>query len=186
MLTWTIKPFGDWWSHPVLSPHGLWIFLSGLISTFWQGEFSWHGQPMGLPVVDFDYTILSICLVGAAMVSLAPRFSSATGPQRDALWLGLWSFVAAVAFLGFLSVIYDFHDCFYPSREHPYFTSGRLMLGALVPFMLLFVFGLDCVLKRFGTPAKFFLLAAIILFMPAAETITDLPVFSSEYNWFHM
>ena len=25
---------------------------------------------------------------------------------------------------------YDFQHCFYPSREHPYFTSGRLWLGA--------------------------------------------------------
>jgi len=94
--------------------------------------------------------------------------------------------LAAVAFLGFLSVIYDFHDCTYPSREHPYFTSGRLMLGALVPFLLLFVFGMDRALKKFGVRAKFFGLAAIILFMLIFEIATDWPVFYSEYNWFHM
>jgi hypothetical protein len=186
LLTWTLKPFSEWWNHPIFTPHGFWIFIRDLLATFWQGEFWWHREPMGLPVVDIDYAILSICLVGTAMVSLAPRFSNATATQRDALWLGFWSFVAAIAFLGFLSIIYDFHDCFYPSSDYPYFTSGRLMLGALVPFMMLFVFGLDRALKKFDAPAKFFVLAAIILFMLTAETITDWPVFSSQYNWFHM
>jgi hypothetical protein len=42
------------------------------------------------------------------------------------------------------------------------------------------------VLKKLDAPAKLFVLAAIILFMLAAEIITDWPVFSSQYNWFHM
>jgi hypothetical protein len=186
MLTWTLKPFVEWWHHPIFSPHGFWIFISGLMATFWQGEFFWHGQPMSLTIVDIDYVILSVALLGAALAGLTTRFSTTNATQRDALRLGLANFIASIAFLGFLSVIYDFHDCFYPSLDHPYFTSGRLMLGALVPFMLLFVFGLDRVLKKFDAPAKFFLLAAIILFMLAAETITDLPAFYSQYNWFHM
>lgn len=185
-LGWTPKPFGEWWHHPIFTPHGFWIFIRELLSTFWQGEFWWHRQPMALPAVDIDCVILSVSLVGAAMVGLAPRFSTATATQRDALWLGFWCFLAAIAFLGFLSIIYDFHDCFYPSREHPYFTSGRLMLGALIPFMLLFTFGLDCVLKKFDAPAKSFVLASIILFMLVSEIATDWPVFSSQYNWFHM
>jgi len=186
MLTWTLKPFGDWWSHPIFTPHGLWVFIHDLLSTFWQGEFWWHGQSMRLPVIGFNYVVLSLWLVVVATTGFAPRFSTTTPPQRAALCLALWSFIAAIAFLGFLSIIYDFHDCFYPSREHPYFISGRLMLGALIPFMLLFVFGLDRVLKKFDVPAKFFLLAVIILFLLVAETVTNAPVFSSEYNWFHM
>ena len=50
-LGWTHKPFGDWWRHPIFSPHGLWTFLSGLLATFWQGELFWHRQPLVLPVV---------------------------------------------------------------------------------------------------------------------------------------
>jgi hypothetical protein len=186
MLTWTIKPFDELRHHPIFTPHGLWTFLSGLLATFWQGEFWWHRQPMGLPAVDIGYTILSICLVGAALIGVAPRSSTATALQRDALWLGFYSFIAAIAFLGLLSIIYDFHDCFYPSRDHPYFTSGRLMLGALIPFLLLFVFGIDRALKKFGDSAKFLALAAMILFMLVSEIFTDWPVFSSQYNWFHL
>jgi hypothetical protein len=80
------------------------------------------------------------------------RNPPATESQRHALWFGFWSFIAAIAFLGFLSLIYDFHNCVYPSREHPYFLSGRLMLGALIPFVMLYVYGLDralgCVKNR--------------------------------------
>ena len=48
-LGWTHKPFGEWWHHPIFTPHGLWTFLSGLMATFWQGEFMWHRQPLALP-----------------------------------------------------------------------------------------------------------------------------------------
>jgi hypothetical protein len=131
----------------------------GALATFWQGEFLWHRQPLASPVVDAIYAISSIGFVGVAVAALLFRSNAATGPQRQALWFGFLCLVAAVAFLGFLSIIYDFQDCFYPSRAHPYFTSGRLMLGALIPFLLLFVYGLDCALgpveKPLGETAGF-------------------------------
>ena len=132
------------------------------------------------------YAAASIILVGLALLNLWPQSKNVTAPQRQALWLGFGCFAAAITFLGFLSIIYDFHDCFYPSREHPYFTSGRLMLGALIPFLLLFTFGLDRTLKKFGDAAKFSVLAAIILFMLITEITIDWPVFPNPYNWFHM
>ena len=132
------------------------------------------------------YFGLSIFLIGVALVNLLPQSKTTTAPQRQALWFSFGCFSAAIAFLGFLSIIYDFQDCFYPSREHPYFTSGRLMLGALIPFLLLFAFGLDQVMKKFSAAAKFSTLAAIILFMLATEIATDWPVFPNPYNWFHM
>jgi hypothetical protein len=185
-LGWAHKPFGGWWHHPIFTPHGLWTFLSGLMATFWQGEFMWHRQPLAAPIADVIYFALSIFLVGFALLNLLPQSKNTTAPQRQALWFGFGCFAAAVAFLGFLSIIYDFQDCFYPSREHPYFTSGRLMLGALIPFLLLFTFGLDQLLKKIGDAVKFFALATIILFMLIAEITIDWPVFPNPYNWFHM
>jgi hypothetical protein len=184
-LGWTQKPFGEWWPHPIFTPHGLWTFLSGLLASFWQGEFLWHRQPLASPAVDAIYAVLSIGLIGMALGALASSSAAATASQRQALWLGFWCFAAAVAFLGFLSIIYDFHDCFYPSSSHPYFTSGRLMLGALIPFLLLFIFGLDRALGRCGLPAKFLALAGMILFMLASEIVIDWPIFPNAYNWFH-
>ena len=183
-LGWTQKPFGEWWHHPIFTPHGLWTFLSGLLASFWQGEILWHRQPLALPVVDAIYAISSIGFVGVAVAALISR--SATASQRQALWFGFASLLAAVMFLGFLSIIYDFHDCFYPSSAHPYFTSGRLMLGALIPFLLLFVFGLDRALGRRGNPAKFPVLAGMILFMLVSEIVIDWPIFPNAYNWFHL
>jgi hypothetical protein len=187
LLNWTRKPFAEWWHHPIYSPHGLWTFLSGLMATFWQGEFLWHRAPLTLPVVDLFYAISSLGLIIAALIFLAPRFNQITGPQRQALWFGFGCVVASVAFLGFLSTLYDFGDCFYPSREHPYFTSGRLLLGALIPFLLLYLYGLDRLLDRAKNNwLRPLALAAMILFMLISETITDWPVFPSQYNWFHM
>ncbi len=185
-LGWTHKPFAEWWQHPIFTPHGLWTFLSGLIATFWQGEFLWHRLPLALPAASPIYFLAAIIFAGIGLLNLLPRSKYSTAAQRQALWFGWGCFAAAAAFLGFLSIIYDFHDCFYPSREHPYFTSGRLMLGALIPFLLLFVFGLDCALKHFGDTAKFFALTGIILLMLATEIATDWPVFPNPYNWFHL
>jgi hypothetical protein len=185
-LGWTHKPFAEWWHHPIFTPHGLWTFLSGLTATFWQGEFLWHRQPLASPVADLIYFASSIFLVGIALLNLLPRSKNSTTPQRQALWLSFGCFAAAVLFLGLLSIIYDFQDCFYPSRAHPYFTSGRLMLGALIPFLLLFVFGLDRALKNFGNAAKFSALALIIFFMLIVEITIDWPIFLNPYNWFHM
>jgi hypothetical protein len=160
--------------------------LSGLLATFWQGEFMWHRQPLALPTANVIYSVISILLVGLALLNLLPQSKTVTALQRQALWFGFGCFAAAIAFLGFLSIIYDFQDCFYPSREHPYFTSGRLMLGALIPFLLLFIFGLDQLLKKFSDPAKFSVLAAIILFMLGTEITIAWPIFANPYNWFHM
>jgi hypothetical protein len=186
LLGWTHKPFVEWWHHPIFTPHGFWIFIRDLFATFWQGEILWYRQPLALPIIDLIYVALTFILIGVAAVNLLRKTKFIAVPQRAALWIGLASFIAVIAFSGFLSIIYDFHGCFYPSREHPYFTSGRLMLGALIPFMLLFVYGIDRALKKFGETAKFLALAAMILFMLVSEIAIDWPVFSSQYNWFHM
>jgi hypothetical protein len=185
-LGWTHQPFAEWRHHPIFTLSGFWIFIHDLLSTFWQGEILWHRQPLALPAIDMVYVLLTFILIGVALVNLLLKSKIATRPQCDALWFALACFVAVIAFSGFLSIIYDFHDCFYPSREHPYFTSGRLMLGALIPFLLLFVYGIDRGLKNFSNPTKFLVLAAMILCMLASEIAVDWPVFSSQYNWFHM
>jgi hypothetical protein len=186
-LGWTLKPFGEWWHHPIFTPRGFWTFLSGLLETFWQGEFWWHRQPMASPVAGLVYVISSVGFVALALVNLFSRGGTISQPQRRALWLAFWSFFASVAFFGFLSIIYDFGNCPNPSREHPYFTSGRLILGALIPFILLFLYGLDCALNPVKNKwAKPLVLAGMILSMLILEIVIDWPAFSNPYNWFHM
>jgi hypothetical protein len=186
-ITWTPKPFNEWWHHPIFSPQGFWTFISGLLTTFWQGEFRWHGQQLDLPVVDAFYVIPTLCFVALAVVSLFPRFSVATRQQHQALWLSFWCLIAGIAFLAFISVVYDFGICINPSRGHPYLTAGRLILGALIPFLLLLLYGIESLLGPVKNKwVRPLVLAGMILFMLVSEIVTDWPVFASQYNWYHL
>jgi hypothetical protein len=157
------------------------------MATFWQGEFLWHRQPLASPAVDAIYVISSVGFVGVAVVALLSRSTALTGAQRQALGFGFLCVLAAVAFLGSLSIIYDFNDCFYPSGAHPYFTSGRLMLGAVIPFLLLYLYGLDRVLCRVKNRwIRPVVLVGMVLFMLISETLIDWRLFPNPYNWFHL
>jgi Predicted membrane protein (DUF2142) len=185
-LGWTLKPFSEWWHHPIFTPGGLWTYLSGQLGTFWQGEFLWQHQPLALPGTEFIYSVLSLVLLVPACRILLPRRSNEANLLRWALGLSLICFAAALAFFAMLSVVYDFHDCPNPTREHPYFQAGRMMLGALIPFLLLFVYGMDRALNHFGVRTKFCILFACLGLILAVEVMTDWPALFNEYNWFHL
>jgi len=180
-LGWTIKPFAQWWHHPIFTPSGLWIFLSGNLATFWQDEKLWHGQRLSLASANGVYILSSIIFLAVA----AFQFKKTDPAQRRVLLFAFASIAVAFALFGFSSIIYDFHDCVYPSRDFPYFTSGRLMLGMLIPFLLLFAFGLDSVFKKCGFFWKMIVLVLFLLFMLGTEIATDWPIFHSQYNWFN-
>lgn len=185
-LGWTIKAFGDWWNHPIFTPSGLWTYLSGNLGTFWQGEFDWHKQPMALPFSNNIYCVLSLVLPAAIMPALLRVSATANSLQRFALWLSLACCFAGLVFFALMSMVYDFHNCSYPSREYPYFVSGRLLLGALIPFLLCFVYGLDRLVNRLESKWKFGVLAVLVFLLAATEFVSDLPVYSNSYNWFHL
>ncbi|HXC34404.1 MAG TPA: DUF2142 domain-containing protein [Candidatus Acidoferrales bacterium] len=185
-LGWTVKPFAQWLEHPIFTAHGFWIFFSENFNTFWQGEFKWLDQPLCLPGTNVVYTIISAVLLAAGLTGLFPRLADATSSQRLVLGLSLASFGASFGFFALMSIIYDFHDCPYPSQAHPYFTSGRLLLGGLIPFLLVSVYGLDLLLKRFSSKIKLFTLAGMISGMFLLEVVTDWRVFSNPFNWFHL
>jgi hypothetical protein len=194
LLGWTRKPFGDWWQHPIFSPHGLWVFWSDLIATFWRGEVEWHGRKFDWEIADRLYAVSSLMFILAAILGLRKSFAL-SGFQRQAIAVAILIFAAGVAFLGLLSIQFDFGSCVNPSRSHPYFTSGRLLSGAMIPFALTYVYGISClcrlVTSRFrqtrwiDTTASFIVLGAIVMFSQASEIFVTHPVFASEHNWFH-
>ncbi len=183
---WTLKPFSEWWNHPIFTPAGIWTYLTGQLGTFWQGEFFWYNKPIALPGSMAVYTILTLVLLGIVLPSLWPRFSKATPLQRNAFQFGMACLAAALCFFALISIMYDFHDSYNPSRWHPYIGEGRLFLGVLIPFLLLIACGLDRALNRFGNSTKFAVLAIIISLMLTVEMVTDWPVFSNPYNWYHL
>jgi hypothetical protein len=102
------------------------------------------------------------------------------------LWVALLSFVSLVAFLALLSISFDFGRCPYPTQEHPYFTSGRLLNGAAVPFFLLFVYAIDQLCSWTKQEwVRWTLLGAIVLFLTVSQLQVNAPAFSSRYNFFH-
>jgi hypothetical protein len=184
---WTVKSLAHWWPHPIFTLHGLGEFWRELSASFWRGEFVWGRVRLASPVVDAGYWLTSALLPLVAVASLVRPATAETPQLRPSLGLAAGSFVLAVAFLGVASVRFDFGNCYYPSREHPFFTSGRLLTGALVPFLLLYAYGLDRALdrgamRRFKWPALGFILLAITI----SEAVVNGPVFASRYNWFHL
>ncbi|HEU6447995.1 MAG TPA: DUF2142 domain-containing protein [Verrucomicrobiae bacterium] len=184
ILGWSQKPFSDWFHHPIFTPRGLLTFLAGLTATFWQGEILWHRKPLNFLALNWIYFFITVILAGASATALLR--STNASENRRALYFSFVFLAASVIFLAGLSLIYDFHDCFYPSREYPYFSSGRLMLGALIPSALILVKGFDCLTYRISERWRIALFSGTILLMLISEIVTDWPVFHSQYNWYHM
>jgi hypothetical protein len=185
-LGWTHKPFAEWFHHPIFTPPGLWYFLKGNLSSFWQGELLWQRQPLAIPAVDLVYVVLTLAAFAGTLAALLRRPASFSKPQRTAVWFSFLCLAAAFAFFALLSVKYDFQDCFYPSRAHPFFVSGRLMLGMLIPFLILFACGLDRLMQRCQNRTKFLALLTLLAFMLASEITIDWRIFPNDYNWFHL
>jgi hypothetical protein len=184
-LGWTDRPVGDWFQHPLFSLSGGWYFLSHNLASFWQGEQLWHRAPLASPAVDSVYVVFTLGTLALTLAAWLEKPSPFTPSQRAAVGLAFLCLASAFVFFAWLSVKYDFQDCFYPSRAHPYFVSGRLMLGALIPVLLLFACGLDRLLRRCASRTKFLVLIALLAFMAVSEFTIDGTVFANEYNWFH-
>jgi hypothetical protein len=181
-LTWTSKSLADWWPHPLFTPAGLYAFWSELAASFWRGELVWHAQRLTLPAMDVFYWSSSLLLPIVALWRLPERRSA-----REALWLAAACFASGVLFQLVLSLAFDFGSCFYPSRKDPIFTSGRLVTGALIPFLLLYVHGLDRALAFARSDRlRWLALGAIAAAVTLSELWLDLDVAPSAYNLFHL
>jgi uncharacterized membrane protein len=183
---WTRKPFAAWWHHPIFTWGGGWGFISKLLASFWRGEFIWHGKRLASAAADVFYVISSLVLIGITAMNL-PRLVRSDKATAQIMCFGLLSFVAPVAFLAFISIRFDFGDSFYPSRAEPYLWSGRYISGALIPFVILYVYGLERALR--WTHKKWPPIATVAI-IAIAITISEIQVsrsvFSSAYNWFHL
>ena len=186
LLGWTTKPFSEWWSHPIFTVSGVWTFLSELIASFWRGEFMWHARLIGFQGLDLFYAISSLSLLLIAVTSLArPGAKDISTAQRHLLWIAAMCVVLTFVFLAFLSLQFDFGACINPSRERPYFFQGRLMLGALIPFAMVYVYGLSRLLRS-KPNLVLGALGAIAIAITFSDLLANRVAFTSAYNWFHM
>ena len=183
-LGWTHKPPPNWWPHPIFTLNGLREFWPELIASFWRGEFIWHGKRLALPATDAFCWVFSTLALSLVVIGLFPRQAKFTTLQRRSLWLAFSSFAVLFFFVVILSIAFDFGPCVYPSREHPFFTSGRLLNGAAVPFFILCCTALECWIPR--VRPRIFLFAGIVLFITISQSVANCPAFSSRYNFFHL
>jgi hypothetical protein len=188
ILGWSRRPLGALLSHPIFTPAGFWTFWSGLMETFWRGEFVWHARPIASAAVDGFYALSSLAFLIAAAVAwrVARRGGADAGPTavRATAWA---SVLLSIASLIGLSVWFEYGRSFYPSRASPYFTSGRLIAGALVPFLVLYVEGIAFVLRPLSRVAGSLVVVGVIaVVMTASEIILTRPIFANPYNGFHL
>ncbi|HEU5247482.1 MAG TPA: DUF2142 domain-containing protein [Candidatus Udaeobacter sp.] len=184
LLGWTRKPFEDWLQHPIFTPRGLWLFWSNLMASFWRGEVSWHGRPLSWGPADTFFAVSSLVLLGSAIVGLVRR-SGLSSFQQQAIGIAILVFLAGVAFLALLSIQFDFGNSISPSRGYPYFTAGRLLSGALIPFAVAYVYGIAFLLRRRSAIAPLIAIGGLVGFLATSEMVIDHAVFASEHNWFH-
>jgi Predicted membrane protein (DUF2142) len=183
-LDWTRKPLSNWWPHPIFTLNGIKEFWPELIVSFWRGEFIWHGKRLAWQPIDTFYWVSSTLAICVAIISLFPRTTKLAGSQRKALFLALSSFGVLVLFVALLSMAFDFGLCVYPSREHPFFTSGRLLNGAAIPFFLLYAQMLDCAIFWNPRPRpRIILLGIIVLVITISQSTINSRAFSSRYNF---
>jgi hypothetical protein len=184
LMGWTHKSLIYCFSHPIFSLNGIKIFWSLLLTSFWRGELVWNRTQMGIPITDIFYWMSSLILILWSLISFR---RGADSFQQRMIWFAFLSFISLVLFLALLSLSFDFGTCVYPSQKYPYFVSGRLISAAIIPFLLLYVKGLNHAFswiknenKRIGV------LIIIVLFITITELEFRWNVFSSNYNFFHL
>lgn len=186
-LTWTLKPVTAMFDHPFFTLSGVTLFWQQTIVTFWRGEFVWAWNGIASAGWDFFYTTSSFVFIAVAMIVPAAWRDNVREDRRNVLWPSLALFLCSLGFLVAISLMYDFGECFYPSRRVPFLMSGRLVLGALIPFAALYVYGLDSLLpERLGAPVRWLVLLVPIAWMTVTEFYMSRAAFGSAYNWFHM
>jgi hypothetical protein len=186
-LGWTTKPVEELFDHPIFSLQGFFYFLQKLGQSFWRGEYLWHKQPMRWPAADWFYLISTAVLVVVFIVQSFRKQEGRTFTQRFAGIQSLLLVSTSVLFMAAISLPFDFHQCFYPSREHPFFVSGRIISGALLPFALIYVSGLEFLLapiRKRVPPAA--ILACVMLFITVTEFQVRRVAFSSPNNFFSL
>lgn len=198
-LGWTPRSIWDYLDHPIVTAAGLWEFWDALIRSLWRGGIVWHLEVHAVPEADWFYTLSSTVLLTVSVAAMLHGFarrsqtptgrSLATGPPRAtaALYAALAVFALSVFVLMLLSVSFDYGESFSPSRKHPYFSSGRLISGAIVPFLMLYVDGARILFGRLvrgaGLPIFLGLTCVVIA---TSELYLMLPIFPNESNWFHV
>ena len=180
-LTWTVKPLSQIFDHPLFSFAGFGYFISTLSRNFWRGEVYWAAVPReGWIDPIYLWLSLSLCLIFVVHVF---RTKPANSSQSFGNTVSIALVAGGVLFLALISLPFDFGRCFYPSQARPYFVSGRLIIGGLLPFLIMFLGGLQYVcgwISKRLNPLYVAIPFAAVVFV--TETVLFYPILSSRFN----
>ena len=147
----------------------------------------WHYTTLAAARIDPFYVLSStVFLLTFAIAGIANRGSS-SAEMRLFVGLGGLLLALSVAILILISVSFDFGTSNYPSRQFPFLPCGRYLMGSLVPFLIMYLGGLEVLLS--WLQLRFFrlpLLILIVISMFIAEIAYSMGVFASQYNWYHL
>jgi hypothetical protein len=185
-LGWHVKPWGQLLDHPFFSFAGQQLFWRENIKSYFRGDLFWNGVIAMdyLPCTVFYCFSVLVALIGTAAILIRHRRGADTSIYRVAMLSALMIVVSALLPV-WLSLRFDFGDCVYPSRSYPYFTSGRLISGTLVPVLALFAYGVAVVTRRrkLATAA---VIGVSVVMMVLPQIAFFAQVVRSPYNWFHI
>ena len=183
----TIRPVTELFSHPVFTAHGFVNFLRGLLTTFWRGELIWGLKPLSWAIMDSFYVFSSLFLMAICIGYLAVGRKKLNQIVffNDSLFFAC--IAAYVAVLVCLSIRFDFsHYLWLPSSTF-YFSSGRLIAGAFVPFLCLYAQGIQALCALVNRRISPLVIIAIIgIFIMIAEIAIKIVIFKSAYNFYHI
>ena len=184
-LGWTMKPLREMLHHPLFHFDGFRFFVRGLISTFWFGEYRWHDVLMRSVSADRFYVVSTLVFLLIFALNFGWNWRTMPSVQRWVDWQALLAVAGSVLFLAAMSLAFDYHNSGYPSSVHPFFVSGRIISGVLLPFTFLYAGGLETLTERSRRwiPAGA-VLACLLLFITVSEIRVRSVVFSSPYNFF--
>jgi hypothetical protein len=187
-LGWTPKPFGQYWHHPIFTPGGFLFFWNMLTTTTWHGEVAWHYDPLASGPIDVFYLLsTTVFLATFGFVAIAGKGKTTVEVRRAATTcLLLFLLFAALPFLFSVTIDYGMANRSV-NRACPYFASGRLILGALVPFLVMYLGGLEVLLD--WLQLRFLRLPLLIVIVDGillSQIVYSMDVFASPYNWFHL
>lgn len=184
ILGWTTKAISDWYPHPIFSISGMKEFLSGLIATFWRGELIWNKATISNHVLDLFFIISTIIFLSVAVIV---KNDDGTSKNKIINRIAIACVLSMIAYMGILSISFDFGNCENPSRAHPYFVSGRLITSVLIPFSVLYLQGMKILTRPLkNNNYKLLVLAIVISFISISEFKDHESVFKSPYNYFHL
>jgi hypothetical protein len=185
-LHWQLKPWGQMLDHPLFSLAGQRFFWRELVKSFYRGDIYWNGAIAMdyLPVTLFYFFVTAVAAIGIASVFIGYHRRREERGYRAAVVSVLVVFGSAFLLI-YLSLRFDFGDCPYPSRELPFFTSGRLIAGTLVPVLVFYVCGIAAITRR-NKPAAAGILGVSAIMMLIPQIMFFLHVLKSPYNSFHI